>query len=63
MSDAGSNANVPFDRPATDGNGNTNQPLPLDLRGLRRLVDDPSVPDTGEGDPPVVDMGAIEVAG
>jgi hypothetical protein len=32
----------------------------LDLAGLPRFVDTPAVPDTGLGDPPIVDMGAYE---
>jgi hypothetical protein len=30
------------------------------LEGLPRFVDDPSTPDTGNGTPPIVDMGAYE---
>ena len=32
----------------------------LDLAGLPRFFDDPTVPDTGSGIPPIVDMGAYE---
>ncbi len=32
----------------------------FDLAGHDRYVDDPDAPDTGEGDPPLVDMGAYE---
>ncbi|MHC4230024.1 MAG: right-handed parallel beta-helix repeat-containing protein, partial [Planctomycetota bacterium] len=31
-----------------------------DIRGEPRFVDDPNIPDTGSGTPPVVDMGACE---
>ena len=31
-----------------------------DLLGFPRFVDIPSVPDTGSGSPPIVDMGAYE---
>jgi hypothetical protein len=48
--DAGSNAAVP--------NGIT-----TDLDGNPRFVDDPGTPETGNGDPPVVDMGAYEFQG
>ncbi len=45
--DAAANANA--------GAGNT-----LDLDRLPRFVDAPSVPDTGVGTPPIIDMGAYE---
>ncbi len=34
-----------------------------DLDGSPRFVDDPDTPDTGNGDPPIVDMGAYEFQG
>jgi hypothetical protein len=45
--DAGNNAAVPGG-------------ILTDLEGRLRFVDDPFVPDTGSGTPPVVDMGAYE---
>ncbi len=32
----------------------------VDLEGNARFVDDPETPDTGRGQPPLVDMGATE---
>jgi hypothetical protein len=37
--------------------------ITLDLAGLPRFIDDPDTPDTGLGDPPIVDMGAYEFPG
>lgn len=45
--DAGSNANVPSG-------------IVTDLAGRPRFIDDPAMPDTGSGTPPIVDMGAYE---
>jgi hypothetical protein len=45
--DAGDNSAVPFE-------------ITNDLAGNPRFVDDPHTPDTGNGDPPIVDMGAYE---
>ncbi len=36
---------------------------PWSTRGGRRFQDDPDTPDTGNGTPPIVDMGAYEVLG
>jgi len=61
--DAGDNASVSPDAPDLDGDGDTAEPLPVDLGGWPRFVDDPATPDTGnpgEIGPPVVDMGAYE---
>ncbi|HKD16866.1 MAG TPA: right-handed parallel beta-helix repeat-containing protein [Thermoanaerobaculia bacterium] len=48
--------------PAVDAGKNLDVPggVTLDLAGLPRFFDDPSVPDTGSGIPPIVDMGAYE---
>ncbi|HYX22457.1 MAG TPA: right-handed parallel beta-helix repeat-containing protein, partial [Thermoanaerobaculia bacterium] len=48
--------------PAVDAGKNLDVPggVTLDLAGLPRFFDDPSVPDTGAGIPPIVDMGAYE---
>jgi hypothetical protein len=48
-SDAGDNASIPPDTADLDGDGNTTEPIPFDLDGLRRIAD------------LVVDMGAYEV--
>ena len=32
----------------------------IDLRGNERFFDDPDTPDTGQGTPPIVDIGAVE---
>ncbi len=58
--DAGDNAAVPADAADLDGDGDTAEPLPLDLAGGPRFVDHPMVVDTGAGEPPVVDIGAYE---
>jgi hypothetical protein len=48
--------------PAVDAGKNVDVPggVTLDLAGLPRFFDDPNVPDTGVGIPPIVDMGAYE---
>jgi hypothetical protein len=61
--DAGDNAAVPADMADLDGDGDTQEPTPWDLDGWLRFIDDPNTPDTGSGDPPVVDMGAFEFRG
>ena len=58
--DAGDNTAVPPDTADLDGDGNTTEPIPLDLDGNLRFVDCPDIPDTGNGTPPIVDMGAYE---
>ena len=45
-----------------DDDGNTTEPLPLDLAGNARFLDVAGSADTGNGTPPVVDMGAYEAA-
>ncbi len=59
--DAGDNAEVPPDTADLDGDGNTTEPMPLDFDGYPRFTDILSVPDTGSGTPPIVDIGAYEV--
>ncbi len=51
--------------PCTDAGNNAALPpeITTDLDGQPRFVDDPVVPDTGTGGPPIVDMGAYEFAG
>ena len=48
--------------PGVDAGKNTLVPggVILDVAGLPRFFDDPAVPDTGPGVPPIVDMGAYE---
>jgi len=48
--------------PCIDAADNNSVPdgIITDLDGNLRFYDDPNVPDTGNGDPPVVDMGAYE---
>lgn len=48
--------------PAIDAADNEAVPqgVEVDLDGNPRFVDDPAVPDTGRGTPPIVDMGAYE---
>ena len=58
--DAGDNTALPADTFDLDGDGDTSEPLPFDLDGLPRFVDVPFVADSGNGTPPVVDMGACE---
>ena len=51
--------------PCIDAGDNTAVPkgITTDLDGNPRFVDDPDTPDTGNGDPPIVDMGAYEFQG
>ncbi|HKD20246.1 MAG TPA: S-layer homology domain-containing protein, partial [Thermoanaerobaculia bacterium] len=48
--------------PAVDSGNNGAVPggVTTDISGLPRFYDDPAVPDTGAGTPPIVDMGAYE---
>ncbi|UCC31887.1 MAG: DUF1565 domain-containing protein, partial [Phycisphaerales bacterium] len=61
--DAGDNDGVPPDTPDLDDDSDTEEPLPLDLGGGPRFLDDPTSPDTGNPGvtgPPIIDMGAYE---
>ncbi|UCG15617.1 MAG: hypothetical protein JSV19_10015, partial [Phycisphaerales bacterium] len=58
--DAGDNAAVPADTTDLDEDGDTDEPVPFDLDGDVRFMDDPGTSDTGDGVPPIVDMGAYE---
>jgi len=58
--DAGDNTAVPADVTDLDGDGNVGEPTPFDLAGGPRFQDDPGTADTGNGTPPIVDMGAYE---
>lgn len=58
--DSGDNASVPLDTLDLNANGNTSEPLPIDIIGNPRFIDDPATVDIGSGTPPLVDMGAYE---
>jgi parallel beta-helix repeat protein len=63
--DAADNEAVPADTLDLDGDGDVDEPIPFDLDGNPRFVDDPNTEDTGNPDPgypglPIVDMGAYE---
>jgi parallel beta-helix repeat protein/predicted outer membrane repeat protein len=58
--DAGDNTAVPADTTDLDGDANTTEPVPYDLDGNPRFIDDLCTADTGNGTAPVVDMGAYE---
>lgn len=57
--DAGDNTAVPADTEDLNNDGNTSEPVPFDLAGNARFYD-ALAPDTGNGTPPIVDMGAFE---
>jgi predicted outer membrane repeat protein len=57
--DAADAGEVPADIFDLDGDGDTTEPIPYDLDGQPRCVDDPATVDTGVGFP-CVDMGAYE---
>ncbi len=59
--DAADNSAVPPDEWDLDNDGDMEEPIPFDLAGNPRFVDDPDTEDTGLGDPPIVDMGAYEL--
>jgi hypothetical protein len=58
--DAGDNAGVPVDTSDLDGDGDAGEALPFDFTGYPRFIDDLDTPDTGNGVPPIVDIGAYE---
>jgi predicted outer membrane repeat protein len=58
--DAGDNDAVLPDYTDLDSDGNFSEATPIDLVGLSRFFDALLSPDTGNGIPPLVDMGAIE---
>jgi Right handed beta helix region len=60
--DAGDNTAVPADEFDLDNDGDTTEPIPFDLAGNPRFIDDPNTIDTGNpGAPgPLIDMGAYE---
>ena len=56
--DAGDTAALPADTFDMDGDGDTTEPLPLDLSGAERVIDN----DADASTPAVVDLGAYEAA-
>jgi predicted outer membrane repeat protein len=60
--DAGDNTALLADVADSNGNGNTIETTPFDIDGTNRLINEPTVPDTGNGSSPLVDMGADEFA-
>ena len=58
--DAGANDLVSPDFADLDDDGNTTEPTPVDAAAHPRFLDVASVPDTGRGVPPIVDLGAFE---
>lgn len=58
--DAASRTWAGTDAGDADFDGNALEVPPIDRAGAQRFVDAPNSPDTGEGAPPVVDMGAFE---
>jgi len=61
--DAADNEAVPADTLDLDDDGDTEEPIPFDVDGNARFVDDLGMPDSGNGAPPIVDMGAYEFQG
>ena len=57
--DAGDNASVARDLFDLDADGDTLEPVPVDLLGVARQVDS-NEPDTGNGAAPIVDLGCYE---
>lgn len=58
--DAGDNSRIPLDLLDLDSDGNTTERLQRDLADARRRWNVLTIPDTGSGGAPVVDMGAFE---
>lgn len=58
--DSGDNLGVPPDLADLDGDGDSTEPLPIDLDGNPRFAEVPAAPNTGNGAPPLVDLGAYE---
>jgi len=61
--DAGDNTAVPADAHDLDGDGDSSEPLPIDMNGAVRFADDGCATDVGVpgGAMPTVDMGAAEL--
>jgi predicted outer membrane repeat protein len=60
--DAGDNTHMVKDAADSNGNGNIDELIPVDMDGGPRFIDDPATPDTGNGTAPLVEMGADEVS-
>jgi len=58
---AGDNTAVPSDATDLDNDGNTTETIPYDLAMINRFIDNANIADTGNGIPPIVDIGAYEV--
>ena len=58
--DAADNFSVPADWTDLDEDCDINESIPFDLDGNSRFSDDPNTFDTGNGTPPIIDMGAYE---
>jgi hypothetical protein len=58
--DAGSNSLIPPDALDLDGDGITAEGIPFDVEGRERRADDIDIADSGSGNAPVVDIGALE---
>ena len=58
--DAGNNTLVPADTHDLDNDGDTTEPIPLDLAGNKRFKNHSPTPDTGIGTVPIIDMGCYE---
>jgi hypothetical protein len=58
--DSASSASLPIDWLDADADQSWVEWLPVDAAGLPRVVDDPTAPNVGYGEPPFVDMGAFE---
>lgn len=61
--DRGNNDLLPYDEADLDGDGEIWEELPLDGWDRPRRIEDPLVADTGNGDAPLVDIGAHEADG
>lgn len=60
--DAGNNSLLPADSRDLDHDNDTLEPIPIDILGGFRFTDDPGTVDSGSGTPPIVDIGAYEIA-
>jgi hypothetical protein len=58
--DAGNRLVLPADSSDLDHDGDTSEPIPIDLDGNERTVDNPAVADRGTIAPPQLDRGAYE---
>ena len=58
--DAADNEALPADTFDQDSDDDVDEPIPFDLDGNARQMDDPGTDDTGNGTAPLVDMGAYE---